>query len=146
MSGIGPKAEVELGNGGGKEMAQLTRRLLSVGLGSVVIVAGEASRTLAQQQELVQRGEAKTFAAMIPGVTQIRVREVTYQPGGKTSAPMPHSMVCECKAGVLEVSQDNMTKTMNTGDMWTCHKGMVETVENKGTVSAVMRVIELVPG
>ena len=38
-----------------------------------------------------------------------------------------------------------MTKRMNTGDMWTCHKGMVETVENKGTVSAVMRVIELVP-
>src|SRR5262245_24724100 len=64
---------------------------------------------------------------------------------GKTSGRMPHSMVCECKAGVLEVSQDSMTKTMNTGDMWRCHKGMVETVENKGTQPAVMRVIELVP-
>ena len=125
-------------------MVQLTRRSLLVGLGPVAVVAGEASRTLAQQ-ELVQRGEAKTFPAMIPGVAQIRVREVMYQPGGKTSAPMPHSMVCECKAGVLEVSQDSMTKTMNTGDMWTCHKGMVETVENKGTMPAVMRVIELVP-
>jgi hypothetical protein len=58
---------------------------------------------------------------------------------------MPHSMVCECKLGALEVSQDAMSQTMNTGDMWTCHKGMVETVENKGSQTAVMRVIELVP-
>ena len=125
-------------------MAQFTRRSLLVGLGSVAVGA-EASRVLAQQQDRVQRGDAKTFPSMIPGVAQIRVREVTYQPGGKTSAPMPHSMVCECKLGVLEVSQDAMTKTMNTGDIWTCHKGMVETVENKGTQPAVMRVIELVP-
>jgi hypothetical protein len=116
-----------------------------VGLGSAAVVAGDASRALAQQQDRVQRGDAKTFPAMIPGVAQIRVREVTYQPGGKTSAPMPHSMVCECKVGVLEVSQDSMTKAMNTGDMWTCHEGMVETVENKGAQPAVMRVIELVP-
>lgn len=125
-------------------MAQFTRRSLLVGLGSVALVA-EASRALAQQQDRVQRGDAKTFPSMIPGVGQIRVREVTYQSGGKTSAAMPHSMVCECKAGVLEVSQDSMTKTMNTGDMWTCHKGMMETVENKETQPAVMRVIELVP-
>jgi hypothetical protein len=126
-------------------MAQCTRRSLLVGLGSVAVGAGEASRALAQQQDRVQRGEAKTFHSMIPGVAQIRVREVTYQSGGKTNAPMPHSMVCECKTGVLEVTQDRMTATMNTGDMWTCHKGMVETVENKGTMPAVMRVIELVP-
>ena len=125
-------------------MAQFTRRSLLVGLSSVA-VAAEASRVLAQQQDRVQRGDTKTFPSMIPGVTQIRVREVTYQSGGKTSGPMPHSMVCECKLGALEVSQDAMTKTMNTGDMWTCHKGMVETVENKGTQPAVMRVIELVP-
>jgi hypothetical protein len=125
-------------------MAEFTRRSLLVGLGSAAVVA-EATRALAQQQDRVQRGDAKTFPSMIPGVGQIRVREVTYQSGGKTSAPMPHSMVCECKAGVLEVSQDSMTKTMNTGDLWTCHKGMVETVENKGTQPAVMRVIELVP-
>jgi quercetin dioxygenase-like cupin family protein len=126
-------------------MAQFTRRSLLVGLGSVAVFVGEACRALAQQQDRVQRGDAKTFPSMIPGVAQIRVREVTYQPGGRTSAPMPHSMVCECKVGALEVSQDGMTKTMNTGDMWTCHKGMVETVENKGTQPAVMRVIELVP-
>jgi quercetin dioxygenase-like cupin family protein len=125
-------------------MAQFTRRSLLVGLGSVAVVA-EPSRALAQQQDRVQRGDAKTFPSMIPRVAQIRVREVTYQPGGKTSAPMPHSMVCECKVGLLEVSQDGMTKTMNTGDMWTCHKGMVEMVENRGTQPAVMRVIELVP-
>jgi quercetin dioxygenase-like cupin family protein len=125
-------------------MPQFTRRSLLVGLGSATVLVGDALRALAQQDR-VQRGDAKTFPSMVPGVAQIRVREVTYQPGGKTSAPMPHSMVCECKVGVLEVSQDSMTKTMNTGDMWTCHKGMVETVENKGTQPAVMRVIELVP-
>jgi hypothetical protein len=126
-------------------MPQLSRRSLLVGLGSGVILGGNALGALAQQQDRVQRGDAKTFPSMIPGVAQIRVREVTYQPGGKTSAPMPHSMVCECKVGVLEVSQDGMTRTMNTGEMWTCHKGMLETVENKGAQPAVMRVIELVP-
>ena len=125
-------------------MPQFTRRSLLVGVGSGAVLVGDALRVLAQQQDRAQRGDAKTFPSMIPGVAQIRVREVTYH-GGKTRAPMPHSMVCECKVGVLEVSQDSMTRTMNTDDMWTCHKGMVETVEHKGTQPAVMRVIELVP-
>ena len=90
-------------------MTRFTRRSLLVGLGSAAVISGKASRVLAQQQDRVRRGEAKTFRSMIPGVPQIRVREVTYQPGGKTSAPMPHSMVCECKVGMLEVSQDSMT-------------------------------------
>jgi hypothetical protein len=126
-------------------MAQFTRRSLLAGLSVAVLVPGQASRVLAQQQDRVQRGDAKKFLSMIPGIANILVREVTYLPGGKTSRSMPHSMVCECKAGVLEVSQDSMTTTINTGGMWTCHKGMVETVENKGTVPAIMRVIELVP-
>ena len=126
-------------------MAQFTRRSLLAGLSTAALVAGQASRVLAQQQDRVQRGEVKKFSSMIPGVANILVREVTYLPGGKTSRAMPHSMVCECKAGVLEVSQDSMTTTINTGGMWTCHKGMVETVENKGTAPAIMRVIELVP-
>lgn len=126
-------------------MGQFTRRSLLTGLGVVALAPGQVSSVLAQQQDRVQRGEAKKFPSMIPGVAHILVREVTYLPGGKTSRAMPHSMVCECKAGVLEVSQDSMTTTINTGGMWTCHKGMVETVENKGTVPAIMRVIELVP-
>jgi hypothetical protein len=126
-------------------MAQFTRRALVAGLGAAALVAGQASRALAQQQDRVQRGEVKKFPSMIPGVASILVREVTYLPGGKTSRAMPHSMVCECKTGVLEVSQDSMTMTVNTGGMWTCHKGMVEIVENKGAVPAIMRVIELVP-
>jgi hypothetical protein len=126
-------------------MVQFTRRSLLAGLSAAAVVAGKASRVLAQQQDRVQRGEAKKFPSMIPGVANILVREVTYLPGGKTSRAMPHSMVCECKAGVLEVSQDSMATTINTGGMWTCHKGMVEMVENKGTAPAIMRVIELVP-
>ncbi len=77
-------------------------------------------------------------------LTREEVRGVLQRLGG-TPRLMPHSMVCECKAGVLEVSQDSMTTTINTGGMWTCHKGMVETVENKGTAPAIMRVIELMP-
>jgi len=127
-------------------MAHLDRRrFLLLGLSAAAVALGKSPRVLAQQQDLVQRGAVKKFRSMIPGVAEIVVREVTYQPGGNTSRSMPHSMVCECTAGVLQVSQDTMTRTINTGEMWTCHKGMLETVENKGTIPAVMRVIELVP-
>ena len=126
-------------------MAQLTRRSLLTGLSVAALLPGEVSRVLAQQQDLVQRGQVKKFPSMIPGVAHILVREVTYLSGGKTRRAMPHSMVCECKAGVLEVTQDSMTATIPTGGMWTCHKGMLEVVENKGTAPAIMRVIELVP-
>jgi len=126
-------------------MAEFTRRSLLAGLSVTALASAHASGVLAQQQDRVQRGEAKKFSSMIPGVAHILVREVTYLPGGKTSRAMPHSMVCECKARVLEVSQDSMTTTINTGGMWTYHKGMVETVENKGTAPAIMRVIELAP-
>jgi hypothetical protein len=126
-------------------MAHFDRRSVLIGLGAVMVALGRAPGVVAQQQDLVQRGGVKKFRSMIPGVGEILVREVTYQPGGKTSRSMPHSMVCECTAGVLQVSQDTTTTTIKTGEMWTCHKGMLETVENKGTIPAVMRVIELVP-
>jgi quercetin dioxygenase-like cupin family protein len=128
-------------------MAKFTRRSMLVALSAGAVVLGNTFRALAQQQDTpgVQRGEVKKFNSMIPGVANITVQNQTYQPGAKTSRAMPHSMVCECTAGVLEVSQDSMTTTMKTGDMWTCHKGMVETVVNKGTIPAVMRVIQLVP-
>ena len=125
-------------------MAQITRRSMLVGLSAAAVLLGTPSRVLAQQQDGLIRGEVKKFRSMIPGVANILVGEITYQPGAKSSRAMPHSMVCECAAGVLEVSQDDMTTTMNKGDMWTCHKGMVETAVNKGTVPAIMRVIQLV--
>ncbi|MBI4206016.1 MAG: hypothetical protein HY527_13425 [Betaproteobacteria bacterium] len=122
----------------------MTRRSLLVGLSAAAVGLGTSFRVLAQQEGLT-RGEAKKFRSMIPGVAAIQLQEVTYQPGAKSSRTMPHTMICECAAGVLEVTQDSMTTTMNKGDMWTCHKGMVETVVNKGTVPAVMRVIQLLP-
>ena len=125
-------------------MTRVTRRSLLVGFGAAAIVLGTTSRALAQQDGLI-RGEVKKVRSMIPGVANVLVREVTYQPGAKTSRTMPHSMVCECTAGTLEVTQDDMTTMVQTGGMWTCHKGMVETVVNKGTIPATMRVIELVP-
>lgn len=127
------------------EMALMTRRSMLIGLSATAVGLGASFRVLGQQQEGLTRGEARKFRSMIPGVTAIQVQEVAYQPGAKSSRTMPHTMICECAAGVLEVSQDSMTTTMNKGDMWTCHKGMVETVINKGTVPAVMRVIQLLP-
>ena len=47
-------------------MAQFTRRSLLVGLGSAAVVA-EVAPALAQQQDRVQRGDAKTFPSMIQG-------------------------------------------------------------------------------
>ncbi len=126
-------------------MVHFDRRSVLVGLGAVVAALGRASRVAAQQQDLVQRGGVTKVRSMIPGVGEVLVREVTYQPGGKTSRSMPHAMVCECTGGMLQVSQDTLTTTIKTGGMWTCHKGMLEIVENKGTIPAVMRVIELVP-
>ena len=126
-------------------MADLTRRSLLIQLGAAAVVVGTTSRVLAQQQDGLIRGAVRKFHSMIPGVASITVSEVTYQPGAKTSRAMPNSMICECTTGALEVSQDAMTTTMNKGDMWTCHTGMVETVVNKGTMPAIMRLIQLLP-
>jgi hypothetical protein len=127
-------------------MAQLTRRSLLAGLVVSGLVPGQTSPAVAQQQlEGVKRTRYKEFPSMIPGVAKIALREVEYQPGAKSSRTMPYAMVCECTAGVLHVTQDTMTTAINTGEFWTCHKGMAETVDNRGTVPAVMRVIELVP-
>jgi hypothetical protein len=115
-------------------------------LGLAACWSGRASHAVAQQQfEGVQRTRFKEFRSMIPGVAKIALREVTYQPGAKSSRMMPYAMVCECTAGTLHVTQDAMTTAIDTGEMWTCHKGMMETVENRGTIPAIMRVIELVP-
>jgi len=59
------------------------------GLGSGPVLAGDVARASAAEHR-VQRGDAKTFASMIPGYHK-STYEVTYQPGGKTRAPMPHS-------------------------------------------------------
>ena len=127
-------------------MTQLARRSLLTGLSVAALLPREVSRAQAQQQfEGVQRTLFKEFRSMIPGVAKIVLREVTYQPSAKSSRTMPHTMVCECTKGILQVTQDAMTATINTGELWTCHKGMPETVENKGMTPAVMRVIELVP-
>jgi len=127
-------------------MAQLTRRSLLAGLVVSGFVPGQTSPAFGQQQfEGVKRTRYKEFPSMIPGVAKIALREVEYQPGAKSSRTMPYTMVCECTAGVLHVTQGTMTTAINTGEFWTCHKGMEETVDNRGTVPAVMRVIELVP-
>jgi hypothetical protein len=127
-------------------MAHFDRRSFLVRLGAAAVIFGKTSRVLAQQQfEGVKRIRYKEFPSMIPGVAKIALREVEYQPGAKSSRTMPYTMVCECTAGVLHVTQDTMTTAINTGEFWTCHKGMEETVDNRGSVPAVMRVIELVP-
>jgi len=58
-------------------MVQFTRRSLLAGFGVAMLVSGQASRVLAQQQDRVQRGDVKKFPSMITGIANILVREVT---------------------------------------------------------------------
>lgn len=81
---------------------------------------------------------------MIPGIAKVRLREITYQPGGRTSTNMQNDMVCECTDGMLEITLGNAApKTVRRGELWTCHTGIREASRNVGSTPAVMRVVDL---
>ena len=60
--------------------------------------------------------------------------------------PMPNDMVCTVIEGELEITQGDMKFTCKSGDVYACGKGTHEAATNKGTVAAIMRVIDLLPG
>ena len=83
---------------------------------------------------------------MIPGYKTVSMRDLVYQPGAKTSNPsMPNDMVCTVIEGELEITQGDMKFTCKSGDVYACGKDTHEAATNKGTVAAVMRVIDLLP-
>jgi len=132
-------------------MGDIDRRtVVGLGLaGAVFAMAACATAQQSAQQEppVRERAEVKdlgTFPSMVSGIPKVRLREITYQPGGRSSATMQNDMVCECTEGTLEIRLGNAApKTVRRGELWTCHTGMREATRNTGSTPAVMRVVDL---
>ncbi|WP_159715980.1 cupin domain-containing protein [Geminicoccus flavidas] len=85
-------------------------------------------------------------ASMIPAYTAIQLSDTVFQPGSTwPDEAMPNDMVCTVIEGELEITQGDMKFTCKDGDVYSCGKGTHEAAINKGTVAAVMRVIDLLP-
>jgi hypothetical protein len=89
----------------------------------------------------------KEIPANIPGFGKVRWREITWQPGSKFGPnTMKNAMICEITGGPLEQNIEGQPPTtLQPGDTYVCHIGMVETDQNNGTVPSTMRVIDLLP-
>jgi quercetin dioxygenase-like cupin family protein len=122
------------------------RAILLLGLaGASALILGGGDRVIAGEATGMDIKVIKEATSMIPGLPKVRLREATYQPGGRSKNTMQNPMVCECSQGSLEVTQDGKTFTVQQGDIWTCDKDTVEENVNKGSTVAVMRVFDLLP-
>ena len=123
------------------------RTLLLMGLaGASTLVAGKGGSVLAAEKKGKETKVIKDAESVIPGFAKMRLREVTWQPGGmEGERPMPNAMVCECTAGSFETTVDGKTIVRKKGDIWTCKPGQVISDVNKGKTPAVMRVFDLLP-
>jgi quercetin dioxygenase-like cupin family protein len=84
--------------------------------------------------------------SMIPAYKAVQLSDTVFQPGSTwPDEPMPNDMVCTVIEGELEITQGDMKFTCKDGDVYSCGKGTHEAATNKGTVAAVMRVIDLLP-
>jgi uncharacterized cupin superfamily protein len=136
-------------------MTEIDRRtVLGIGLTGAVTIAmagcAEQMQQARQDPPMRERMEIKdlgTFNSMIAGIPKVRLRELTYQPGGRSSSTMPNDMVCECTEGILEITLDAQAPmTVRRGELWTCRQGMREASRNPGSTPAVMRVVDLLKG
>jgi co-chaperonin GroES (HSP10) len=122
------------------------RAILLLGLaGASALILGAGDRVIAGEATGMDMKVIKEATSMIPGFPKVRLREATYQPGGRSKNTMQNPMVCECSQGSLEVTQDGKTFAVQQGDIWTCDKDTVEENVNKGSTVAVMRVFDLLP-
>jgi hypothetical protein len=74
----------------------------------------------------------------------IEMVDIVYQPGAADppGEVMEADMVCNTIVGELEVTAGEQKFTAKEGDVWACGKGSTkEAAHNKGTETAVMRVI-----
>ena len=125
------------------------RTALALGLtGASALLLSTARNASAEEVAPgVQLRVLKEMPADIPGFGKVRWREITWQPGAKFGPnTMKNPMICEIAGGPLEQHIEGQTpRTLQPGDTYICHVGMVETDENKGTVPSTMRVIDLLP-
>jgi quercetin dioxygenase-like cupin family protein len=91
---------------------------------------------------VVDLGERESI---ISAYKTIKLRDVVIQPGAKTpDNEMKNDMVCHMTEGELSIVQNEKEFTVKKGDVWTCAKGITtEGTQNKGSVVAIMRVIDL---
>jgi len=134
------------------------RSALALGLTAAAAVPGLLAATPALAQlyrpdEGVERSPGvrqvnlSKHQSMIPGYVTVSMRDIVYQPGAKTESPtMANDMVCHCLEGELYIDQGPHERFQaKAGDVWSCMKGMPESVVNKGNVAGIMRVIDLIP-
>jgi len=82
--------------------------------------------------------------SIIPGVSKVRLRDITMQPGSSFPLrPMMNSMVCHTLQGEMAIDQAERKFTAKKDRVWTCTKGMSQGASNKDSTVAVMRVIDL---
>jgi len=84
--------------------------------------------------------------SMIAAYKQVQLSDTVFQPGSTwPDEAMPNDMVCTVIEGEVEITQGSMKFTCKGGDVYSCGKDTHEAATNKGTVPAVMRVIDLLP-
>jgi quercetin dioxygenase-like cupin family protein len=134
-------------------MESMDRRLvLGFGLASsaLVLPTVAAAQTYGPDEgkevgpgvRVVDLGERESI---ISAYKMIKLRDVVIQPRAKTpDNEMKNDMVCHMTEGELAVVQNGKEFTVKKGDVWTCAKGITtEGTQNKGSVVAIMRVIDL---
>jgi hypothetical protein len=115
------------------------------------LLLGATGEAIAEDAKEVAPGvtlrQLKEIPVKIAGYSKVRWREITWQPGAKFGPnTMKNPMICEITGGPLEQHIEGQpATTLQPGDTYVCHTGMVETDENKGTVPSTMRVIDLLP-
>jgi quercetin dioxygenase-like cupin family protein len=82
----------------------------------------------------------------ISAYKKVQLSDTVFQPGSTwPDEAMPNDMVCTVIEGELEITQGDMKFTCKGGDVYSCGKGTHESATNKGSVAAVMRVVDLLP-
>ena len=131
-------------------MGNLDRRSL-IGLGafaSAAVIPWTASAQTSAGKELapgVKQIDYGERDSLIPAYKKVRLRDIVISPGAQTpERDMMNDMLCHMTEGELAVVQNKKEFTVKKGDVWTCAKGLnTEGTQNKGSVVAVMRVIDL---
>jgi quercetin dioxygenase-like cupin family protein len=101
-----------------------------------------AGKELAPGVRQIDHGERDS---LIPAYKKVRLRDIVISPGAHTpERDMMNDMLCHMTEGELAVVQNKKEFTVKKGDVWTCAKGLnTEGTQNKGSVVAVMRIIDL---
>jgi hypothetical protein len=125
---------------------------LGIAASSAVVMTGHAAaqpiwpvqrREIAPGVRIVQHGKGDS---MIPGYKSISMHDLLYDPKAAFSIIQPNDRICHCPDGELRVKQSNGHQfTAKAGDVWSCNKGLGESVENIGGGVAILRVIDLLP-